>query len=223
MTDKKKSKKYFILGAAIFFLFVLFTALVKTVDVKAVGPLGSEIGFSGINTYFRDLIGTNMTVYEVTELLGYLAVALAGSFGLFGMYQFIKGKSLKAVDSDIIVLGGFFVVVVCAYVFFEVVVINYRPIIMEGELEASFPSSHTLLSASVFGAAIHQLWHRIKNKTFRIASACACSLILAVTVIGRFVSGVHWFTDIVAGLLLSASLVLIYVGFCNLTGIKKER
>ena len=131
MTDKKNAKRYFISGAIVFVLFAILTLLIKTVDVKAAGPMGSEIGFSGINTYFRDLIGVNMTVYEITDILGYAAIAVAGCFALFGVYQLIKGKSIKAVDRDIIVLGVFFAVVICAYVFFEIVVINYRPIIMD--------------------------------------------------------------------------------------------
>ena len=218
MTDKKNAKKYFIFGVISFVLFAVLTVLVKTVDVKAVGPMGSEVGLSGINTYFRDLIGTNMTLYDITELLGFLAIGAAGCFALYGVYQLIKGKSIKAVDSDIIVLGGFFAAVVCAYVFFEIVVINYRPIIMDGELEASFPSSHTMLSFCVFGAAIHQLWNRISNKTLRVTAVSICSLIIAVTVLGRLLSGVHWFTDIVAGLLLSVSLLLIYIGACKTFG-----
>ncbi len=222
MADKKNARKYFILGAIVFALFAVLTVLIKTVDVKAVGPLDSEIGLSRINTYFRDLIGENMTLYDITELLGYLAILVAGCFALYGVYQLIKGKSIKAVDSDIIVLGVFFAVVICAYVFFEIFIINYRPIITEGELEASFPSSHTMLSVSVFGAAIHQLWNRISNKTLRITAVSLCSLIIIATVVGRLLSGVHWFTDIVAGLLLSISLLLIYVGFCIVFRSKNE-
>lgn len=222
MTNKKNAKKHFILGAITLVLFAVLTLLVKTVDVKAVGPLGSKIGLAGINTYFRDLIGVNMTMYDMTELLGYLAIAVAGAFACYGVYQLVKGKSIKAVDSSIIVLGGFFAAVVCAYVFFEIVVINYRPIITEGELEASFPSSHTMLSFCVFGAAIHQLWNRISNKTLRNILVSVCALCIIATVVGRLLSGVHWFTDIIAGLLLSISLLLIYVGFCKVFRYKNE-
>lgn len=222
MTDKKNAKKYFIFGAISFVLFAILTVLVKTVDVKPVGPMGSEIGLVGINTYFRDLIGVNMTLYDVTELLGYLAIAVVACFGLLGVYQLIKGKSIKAVDRNLIVLGGFFVAVACAYVLFEIVVINYRPIITDGELEASFPSSHTMLSFCVFGAAIHQLLNRINNKALRAASVSVCALLIVATVIGRLLSGVHWFTDIIAGILISVSLLLFYIGACNVFEKKKN-
>ncbi len=216
MTDKKNAKKYLLSAIILIIVFAVFTVLAKTVDVAAVGPNGSEVGLSCINTYFRDLIGVNMTLYDVTDILGYLAIAAAGGFALLGAYQLIKGKSLKAVDGDIYVLGAFFAAVVCAYVFFEIVIINYRPVIIEGELEASFPSSHTVLAVCVFGAAIHQLWKRIKNNALRIASVSASALALAATVVGRLLSGVHWFTDIAAGLVLSAALILFYLGFCKL-------
>lgn len=215
MTDKKNAKKYFIFGAISFVLFAVLTVLVKTVDVRAVGPMGSEIGLSGINTYFRDLIGVNMKLYDVTELLGYLAIAVAVYFAGFGVGQLAKRKSIKAVDPDIIVLGGFFAVVICAYVFFEIVVINYRPIITEGKLEASFPSSHTMLSFCVFGGAIHQLLNRISNKALRVVSVSVCAVLIAATVVGRLLSGVHWFTDIIAGAALSVSLLLFYIGACK--------
>ncbi len=213
MTDKKNAKKYIISGMTALVLFAILTVLIKTVDIAILGPNGSEMGLARINTYFRDLVGVSMTLYAFTDLLGYLAIAVAGGFALLGAYQLIKGKSLKAVDSDIYVLGAFFAVVICAYVFFEIVIINYRPIIIEGELEASFPSSHTVLSVCVFGAAIHQFMNRIKNNALRIAAVSASALVIAATVIGRLLSGVHWFTDIVAGLILSTSLLLFYLGF----------
>ncbi len=220
MTEKKNAKKCFIWGSILFIVFAILTVLVKTVDVKAVGPHGSKIGLSKINTYFRDLIGVNMTLYDATEILGYLAIAVAGVFALFGAYQLIKGKSIKAVDSDILVLGGLFAAVACVYVFFEIVVINYRPIVMDGKLEASFPSSHTMLSVSIFGAAVHQLFMRIENKSIRITLTVIAVSLMTATVVGRILSGVHWFTDILAGVLMSASLLMFYIGFCKLC-IKK--
>ena len=217
----KKAKKHFIIGAILLLLFALLTVTVKTVDVVAVGPEGSKIGLSGINTFFRDLIGVNMTVYEITDILGYLAIADAGCFAILGACQLVKGKSIKAVDSNLIVLGCFFAAVVCSYVFFEVVIINYRPIIMDGELEASYPSSHTMLSIASLGAAIHQLSFRIGKKSLRASAIALCSVMMAVIVIGRLLSGVNWFTDIVAGALLALSLLMLYIGFCKLFEAKK--
>ena len=216
MTEKKNAKIYFILGALLLALFAVLTLLVKTVDVKAVGPMGSEIGLSGINTYFHKIIGVNMDLYDATEILGYIPIAAAAFFAGIGAYQLVKGKSLKAVDSNIIILGALLVVLACAYVFFEIVIVNYRPIIMENELEASFPSSHTMLSVTVLGAVLIHLRSRTKNTAVRVVGTSLGVILILATVIGRLLSGVHWFTDIIAGILISVSLLLFYVGTCKI-------
>ena len=126
------------------------------------------------------------------------------------MIQFIKGKSLKKVDKDLIVLAIFYVVVVAIYVFYEIVVINYRPILIEGELEPSFPSSHILLAIGIMGTAIMQFQDRIKNKVLKVSAISISSLIVLCIVVGRARSGVHWFTDILGGVLISVALVLFY-------------
>ncbi len=223
MTEKKNAKKYFISGAIVFLLFAILTLLVKTVDVKAVGPNGSEIGLSGINTYFRDLIGVNMTLYDATEILGYIPIAVAAFFACVGAYQLIKGKSIKAVDSNIIILGVLLAVLACAYIFFEIMIVNYRPIVMDGKLEASFPSSHTMLSVTVLVAVLIHLNSRTKNTAVRVIGTSAGVILILATVIGRLLSGVHWFTDIVAGLLLSISLLLVYIGFCKVFSSKNQQ
>ncbi len=216
MTDKKNAKKYFIFGAIAFVLFVILTLLVKTVGVKAIGPNDSEIGLSEINSYFHKLIGVNMGLYDMTEILGYIPIAVAVYFAGVGFGQLLKRKSLKAVDSNIIVLGVLFVVLACIYVFFEIVIVNYRPIIMENELEASFPSSHTMLSVTVLGAVLIHLRSRTKNTAVRVVGTSLGVILILATVIGRLLSGVHWFTDIIAGILISVSLLLFYVGTCKI-------
>ena len=128
-----------------FVLFLILILLVKTVGVEAIGPQGTEVGLAGINGFFSEKLDYNETYYKITELLGYLAILICAAFGAFGLYQIIKGRSLKAVDKDILILGAFYIAVIAVYVFFEKVVVNYRPVIMPDETatEASFPSSHT--------------------------------------------------------------------------------
>jgi undecaprenyl-diphosphatase len=131
-------------------------------------------------------------------------------FGILGLVQWIKRKSIRKVDYDIFVLGGFYIVTIAAYLFFESVVINYRPVLINGYLEASYPSSTTLLVMCVMPTAVMQFNSRIKNKVPRNIIAAAIIVLIAFMVIGRLISGVHWFTDIVGGALLSAGLVTMY-------------
>jgi len=223
MMDNKNTSKYkktLLFSCLFFVLFAIWTAAVKLVDVKAIGPDGSSVGFASINGFFSELLGYNGLFYELTEILGLLPLAVIGCFGLLGAYQLIKRKSLLKVDSDILILGIFYVFVLAVYVLFEVVVINRRPVLMDGVLEASYPSSHTLLALCVMLTAEMQLRTRLASEKLRNASSVCIFCIIAVTVIGRLLSGVHWFTDIVGGVLFSIGAVLLYKFFVQ--GYKKQ-
>ena len=215
MENKNTSKhnKILLFSCLFFLLFAIWTALVKLVDVKAIGPDGSSVGFASINGFFSDLLGYNDMFYKLTEILGLLPLAVIGCFGILGVYQLIKRKSLLKVDSDILILGIFYVFVLAVYVLFEVVVINHRPVLMEGVLEASYPSSHTLLALCVMLTADMQLRIRLASPKFRTAASVCILCITALTVIGRLLSGVHWFTDIVGGVLFSVGAVRLYKFF----------
>ena len=207
---KNADKKKFLIGAGFLAAFVLWTVLVSLVDIRAIGPNGSSVGFAALNGYVHERIGVNIPLYTISDWLGLVPIGVAFGFAVFGLAQWIKRKSLLKVDRSLLALGGFYMVVLAAYIFFEIVVINYRPVLIDGHLEASYPSSTTMLVMCVMPTAMLQLRTRIKNRVFR---RCVLLLIAAFTafmVIGRLVSGVHWLTDIIAGALLSAGLVMIY-------------
>ncbi len=198
--------------------FVMFFALifaVKFIDVKPIGPQSSEIGLATVNALVRDFVGVNLVWYDITDVFGLISIAVVGFFGLEGLFELVTRKSLKKMDIDIILLGVFYGIVICAYVLFEIVVINYRPMIMDGELEASFPSSHTMLVVSVMGTAIYQFSLRIQNNLLRKIIILACSAIMLLTIVGRLISGVHWFTDILGGVFLSGALIFLYIAVCK--------
>ena len=202
-----KNKTLFALGAVLLVLFAVFVWAVQNVNVAPIGPDGSEVGFAGINGKVRDLVGIRSGWYEITELLGYAVLLVAAGFGLLALYQIVRRKSLK-IDGDLWGLMIFYVVVGGIYLFFEKYVVNYRPVILEDGLEASFPSSHTLLSLCIMGSASLQFSHRLKK--FRGLVLVVSILVMVVIVVGRLLSGVHWFTDIVGSVLLSAGLLMIY-------------
>ena len=205
-TDKKK----FIVGAGFLAAFVLWTVLVRLVDVRAIGPSGSSVGFATLNGYVHELTGVNFPLYTITDWLGLVPVGVAFGFAILGLVQWIKRKSLLKVDRSLLALGGFYVVVLAAYLFFEIVVINYRPVLLGGYLEASYPSSTTMLVMCVMPAAMIQLHARIENDVFRRCVMISIAVFMAFMVIGRLVSGVHWLSDIIGGALISAGLVMIY-------------
>ena len=207
-------KNYFTAAGVFSVLFLLLIVLVKTVDVAQIGPAGTSIGLAGLNGGFHEAVGEHLIWYKLTEGLGVLALLVAALFAFVGLMQLIQRKSLLKVDRNILALGLLYIVMVICYVFFEVVIVNYRPIIMPGETlpEASFPSSHTMLICVIMGSAMMQIReYAHKPQTGRILYI-VCWAILIVTVVGRLICGVHWFTDILGGLLLSAALLCCYRG-----------
>ena len=213
---KKETKKNFGIAAILLGAFVVWTAAVRLVDVQPIGPQGSAVGFATINGWVYDLTGVHMALYTVTDWLGLVPFSVAMGFALLGLIQWIKRKHLRQVDFSILVLGGFYLLVMAAYVLFEVLVINYRPVLINGCLEVSYPSSTTMLVLCVMPTAIMQLNTRIKSKTLKRWVGFGITAFILFMVIGRLLSGVHWFTDIIGGALLSAGLVMLYHSITSL-------
>lgn len=202
-------------GLCALVVFIIWTVAISFIDVQHIGPNGSSVGFATINGLFHKLTGTNMTLYVITDWLGLVPVLFGFGFAILGLVQWIKRKNILKVDYNILVLGGFYVVVLAAYLLFEEVVINYRPVLIEGYLEVSYPSSTTLLVLCVMPTAIMQLNDRINSIIARRLISCLLTVFIAFMVIGRLVCGVHWFTDIVGGVLLSVGLVMLYRSITN--------
>ena len=207
-----KSKKYLLCGFALIILFALFTVLIKTVDVESVGVNGTEIGFATLNTRCHNATGVNMTLYNITDWLGLVPVFICMVFGVLGFIQLVKRKNLFKVDFDILILGVYYVIVVLCYLIFEMIPFNYRPILIDGFLECSYPSSTTLLVLSVMPTLVLQVNRRIKNSVVKNLITVISVLFSVFMVAGRLISGVHWVTDIVGSCILSAGLFFVYKG-----------
>ena len=190
--------------------FALWTVLILLVDVQSVGPNDSKVGFATFNTWFHRLTGVHMTLYTVTDWLGLVPIAVCMGFGCLGLCQLIKRKSLFKVDADILLLGGYYILVIFGYLFFEMVPINYRPILTGGFLEASYPSSTTLLVLTVMPTLVFQVNGRCDNRKMKQITMMIVVLFSAFMVIGRLISGVHWATDIIGSILLSFGLFKLY-------------
>ena len=211
---KKKRIKMLSMAVGLLVVFVAWTLLVKAVDVRPIGPEGSKIGFSAFNSLVHRTVGVNMSLYVITDWLGLVPIATVLGFAALGLCQLIKRKSLLKVDRSIIILGGFYVVVAAVFLLFEVLAVNYRPVLIEGNLEASYPSSTTMLVLCVMPTAVMQLSSRIKSQPVKLALTLLIIAFIAFMVIGRILSGVHWITDIIGGAILSAGLVGIYRALC---------
>jgi len=200
-------KKYCLIGTIL--IALLFTILVKVVDVRQIGVNGTSIGFAIVNQFVFDALGVNMMWYYITDWLGVIPVFISIGYAFIGFSQLIKRKSIFRVDREIIILGLFYVVVIFLYLFFEKVVINYRPILMNGFLEASYPSSHTLMTICLCGSSIIVNKKLFDSKITKFMNICSL-VIIVFTIIGRLISGVHWFTDIIGGILISIPLLMTF-------------
>lgn len=212
---KMKNRRNFYIAAGLLAAFVLWTVLLCLVDVQVIGPRDSKVGFATINGLLHRLTGVNMELYSITDWLGLVPIAFGIGFAILGLTQWIKRKNILKVDADILVLGGFYIATLAAFIFFEELVVNYRPVLIYGCLEASYPSSTTLLVTCVMPTAAMQLNARIKNKILKYSVVFIITVFTVFMVVGRLLSGVHWVSDIVGGGLLSSGLVMMYRFACG--------
>ncbi|MBO4694023.1 MAG: phosphatase PAP2 family protein [Clostridia bacterium] len=212
-----KQKQNILLPVFSALLFILLTILLLTVDVAPAGPENVEVGLSHFNGAAHRFFGSNTVWYFITETTGYTAIASGSVFVVAGLVQLIKRKSFLKVDKEIYAVGVLYVLLGIIYALSNKITINCRPIFAPGENvpEPSFPSSHTLLSLAVMGSAIMLLNKYIKNKTLKQILTSLCAAIATVTVIGRILSGVHWFTDILGSIFLTVFLLSIFRLFIN--------
>lgn len=194
---------------------ILFSVLTFVVDRKPIGYDGTSVGFSSINGLFAGSFGYNPVMDTLSDIAMYLSFLVVAAFALIGVMQLIKKKSLSKVDKVIIGLGILYVVVAVLYVAFDKIPINYRPILQPGEteLETSFPSTHTLVICTVLGSGIVAAKRLFKNEMTVRVLKIAFIAIMAIGVCARLFAGVHWLTDIVAGLLFSVTLVSLYTAW----------
>ena len=214
-----------------FIQFLLYSIawiiVVCTVDVAAIGPNGTEVGLSTVNNWFRDLfsfeqgLGYSKFWYNITQLIGYFCLLVCVFWGCVGLYQLIKEKDINKVDKSIIATGVLYIITIIMYVVFEKCIVNYRPVIMEGEAEAeaSFPSSHTMLVIVVMGSTFFLIKYFLEEKknmkNVILILRILCVAITLLMVVGRLICGVHWFSDIIGGILISGTLLSLYSFFAD--------
>lgn len=207
---KKTKGKLFGIAGILLAAFALWTLAVQHIDVQAIGPNGSSVGFAGLNSWVHDLTGVHMGLYVLTDWLGLVPMGFVLGFAVLGLVQWMRRRKLFRVDHDILLLGGFYLLVLILYLVFETVAVNARPVLIDGRLEASYPSSTTMLVLCVIPTAMMQLRARIRNTKVRTIVLTILAVFTACMVVGRLIAGVHWFTDIIGGVLLSAGLVALY-------------
>ena len=220
---KRNAKRALLTGLLLTALFALWTFLIQTVDVRPVGQNGTDIGFAALNVWFHELTDVHMWIYTITDWLGLVPIAVCMVFAVLGFVQLVKRRNLFRVDRDILLLGVYYLLVIFGYLIFEMIPINYRPVLIASFLEASYPSSTTLLVLSVMPTLSFEAHRRLRSKPLLYAADGFVTGFSLFMVIGRTVAGVHWLTDILGSVLLSGGLYLLWRGSVLLTDEKQQK
>lgn len=211
---KKRVLIYTCISAALLLAFAVLTILLCTLDVQVVGPQDASVGLATLNSTVWEAIGQSEIAGKLSTLGGLLMLAAVAAFGVLGLVQLLVRKNLLRVDKELYVMAGGLVLLAGAYLLFELWVINFRPVLDEGVLAPSYPSSHTMLAIAVAGMGMAYLQRRVKRAVVRCVLVCVLNLASVATVVCRFLSGVHWLTDIVGGALLGLTITYVYLTVC---------
>lgn len=77
----------------------------------------------------------------------------------------------------------------------------------------SFPSGHAMMSLGIYGFLIYLLLLSDKNKISKIIGTASLVLLIFLIGISRIYLGVHYATDVIAGFIISASYLLLFIRF----------
>ena len=202
----------------LFALFFAYTCACLMVDVAQFAPQSvngdaiestqtTDIGFQKLNLSVHNALGFRQVFYRLSEYIGYLALLAGACIGLIWLLRLIKTKKLLGVDAGLNAAIAAMALMVVFYVLFEALKLNFRPVILDDGLEASYPSSHTLLGCVVFGCAAMVSADIFKDKGLARSVSALCYIIAAVLTLFRALSGVHWISDIIGGVILSAAIL----------------
>ena len=90
----KKRRKEILLCGGLFAIAIIYTLLVKYIDVQAIGPNDSLVGFATINNFMFNLTGVNMLWYDITDWWGFVPLFIAFIYAIIGFIQMIKRRSI---------------------------------------------------------------------------------------------------------------------------------
>ena len=145
---------------------------------------------------------------KITDIILITSLAVLGVFAVLGLYQLITRKSLKKVDRNLLAFIPPLLIMVVIYIVFEkFIVINVRP---DGSGEPSFPSTHTMVVATIFFLTMNNLKKYIHNKPLCIILDIVMLALISLTATGRVLANKHWPMDVIFGIIFAMVLDGIY-------------
>lgn len=148
---------------------------------------------------------------KATDIMVYSALATVGIFAVMGVCQWITRKSIKKVDKTLLFLLIPLVLLVITYFLFDHVFIwNVRP---DGSGEPSFPSTHTMIAATVFFCTAIALPKYIKQKSLLVFLDLVMLAFVVLVPVGRVIANKHWISDCIGGIIFAAIFAGVYLYF----------
>ncbi|MCQ5127766.1 hypothetical protein [Blautia producta] len=89
----KKNQKSFCVAGLLLLMFLLWTIAIQNIDVQAIGPRESKVGFAALNGWFHSITGVNWLLYNITDWLGLVPLCFCFGFAILGLTQLIKRRS----------------------------------------------------------------------------------------------------------------------------------
>lgn len=145
---------------------------------------------------------------KITDIILITALAVLGVFAVLGLVEWIKRKSLKKVDRELLaMIPPLFLMAATYFIFDHIFILNTRP---NGSGEPSFPSSHTMATATIFLMTMLALKKYVKNKSLRIFLDVVMLILIVLVSVGRVAANMHWTSDVIGALIFSLIFVAIY-------------
>ena len=197
-------------------IFVIFTILVKTVDVVYYYN-NTYVGFYTLNSKFGAFV-TDFGKYEamskISDIILYSSFAYIAILFVFAIIEAVKLKSLFKINKNYFLVLGGYIAVVFVYLIFEIVKVNYSPGSVAGELKASYPSSHVFLGCMFYLLNSYTALKLLKPEKEWIGDLVygGTTVICLLLVFTRAMSTKHWLTDIIASIILVSAIYTLFIG-----------
>lgn len=209
-----RRKSLDIIISILWLILLIFTILVSFVDVKIFNVTNTKIGLYSLNKIF--LVNSINSNYINIISNGIFLICLLVIILMLLLITFEYFKTKKINKNNLNFFIHFLIMVLIWIIFDKILIINYRPILINGNIEGSYPSTHVMVSTFVLLFLSDQLKKIFKNdKIFYIISIG----LIIIQSISRILLTMHWFTDIIGGLLIGCLLFFTFLrgeyGFNN--------
>lgn len=144
----------------------------------------------------------------ISDVILVTAFAILGALAMLGLIQLISRRSLKKVDHELLMFPIPLAIMAIVYVVFEkFLILNTRP---NGSGEPSFPSTHVMITATIFFMVAVVLPRYIKSKVLCAMFDIIMLILLVLVCTGRILANMHWPTDVAGGVVFASIFAAIY-------------